>query len=179
MHTRFVIVWLVCFALLAGVSAAVLWVLYTALPPREQAQFAHALGIESGLLWLLGGILLTGAGFLGRWLKQRYLEPVQRLAESARLIAGSNPAFRTEPHGPAEIRDLARALNALAERHQTTLINVEERIRQTRADSDEEKNRLAALMSELASAVIVCNAGCPAVRVHVHGRRGLRHHRGW
>jgi DNA polymerase-3 subunit epsilon len=171
MRARFVIIWLVCFALLAGVCAAVLWVLYTALPAREQAQFAHALGVESGLLWLLGGIMFTGAGFLARWLEQRYFEPVQRLAESARLIAGSNPAFRAVSHGPAEIRNLAHALNALAERHEATVSNVEERVRQARADSDEEKNRLAALMSELASAVIVCNAGFRILLYNEQARR--------
>jgi DNA polymerase-3 subunit epsilon len=86
-------------------------------------------------------------------------------------MAGANPAHRAELRGPAEVRELALAVNTLAGRHEALLLNVEERIRQARADLDEEKSRLAALMSELASSVIVCTADGRILLYNEHARR--------
>lgn len=171
MRVRFVTVWLIGFALLAGVCAAVLAALYAALPPQEQAQFARLLGVEGNLIFMLAVIVFAAAGFLADWLVRLYLAPVHRLAEATRLIARSNPGFRAAADAPAEIRELAHAINALAEQHEALVGSVEDRVRQARADLDEEKNRLAALMSELASGVIVCNA---EVRILLYNEQARR-----
>jgi DNA polymerase-3 subunit epsilon len=55
------------------------------------------------------------------------------------------------------VRELARAANDLAQQRDALLTDVEEQIRQAKATVEEEKNRLAALMSELAMGVVVCN----------------------
>lgn len=53
---------------------------------------------------------------------------------------------------------LAAAINALADRYQAAERDVAERIEAGRVDLVRERNRLAALMSELAAAVLVCTA---------------------
>ncbi len=109
----------------------------------------------------LGG-LLTVMGFVAgvmllRSLFQHYVHGLMRMAETLRLMLGANRNFRVAPEGPPEIRELARAANDLAQQRDELLNDVEAQIGQAKATVEEEKNRLAALMSELALGVVVCN----------------------
>jgi DNA polymerase-3 subunit epsilon len=80
-----------------------------------------------------------------------------RMAETLRLMLGANRNFRVAPEGPPEVRELARAANDLAQQRDELLNDVDAQIRRAKATVEEEKNRLAALMSELALGVMVCN----------------------
>ncbi|MCX7154906.1 MAG: exonuclease domain-containing protein [Rhodocyclales bacterium] len=108
------------------------------------------------------GALITVLGFIAglillRSLFQQYVHGLLRMAETLRLMLGANRNFRVAPEGPPEVRELARAANDLAQQRDELLNDVEEQIRTAKATVEEEKNRLAALMSELAMGVIVCN----------------------
>jgi DNA polymerase-3 subunit epsilon len=50
-----------------------------------------------------------------------------------------------------------KVVNALAEQRESLQRDVEERVREAKASVEAEKNRLAALMSELSQSVMVCN----------------------
>jgi DNA polymerase III subunit epsilon len=109
----------------------------------------------------LGG-MMTLIGFVAgvillRSLFQQYVHGLLRMAETLRLMLGANRNFRVALEGPPEVRELARAANHLAQQRDELLNDVEEQIRTAKATVEEEKNRLAALMSELALGVIVCN----------------------
>ena len=108
------------------------------------------------------GGMITLCGFVAgvlllRGLFQQYVHGLLRMAETLRLMLGANRNFRVAPEGPPEVRELARAANDLAQQRDELLNDVEEQIRQAKATVEEEKNRLAALMSELALGVVVCN----------------------
>jgi len=79
------------------------------------------------------------------------------LAESLRLMLGANRQFRIEAAGPPEVQALARAANDLAQQRDELLTDVDAQIARAKGAVEEEKNRLAALMSELALGVVVCN----------------------
>ena len=109
----------------------------------------------------LGG-LITAFGFaLGimviRQLFRQYVVGLLMMAEKLRLMLGANRHYRIEPTGPPEIRALARAANDLAQQRDELLTDVDAQIAQAKNSVEEEKNRLAALMSELALGVVVCN----------------------
>ncbi|NJD36075.1 MAG: DNA polymerase III subunit epsilon [Betaproteobacteria bacterium] len=123
----------------------------------ERAAFAEFLLPRlplGGLMTLLGFI---GGVILLRSLFQQYVHGLLRMAETLRLMLGANRNFRVAPEGPPEIRELARAANDLAQQRDELLNDVEAQIGQAKATVEEEKNRLAALMSELALGVVVCN----------------------
>ncbi|MCB1917219.1 MAG: DNA polymerase III subunit epsilon [Rhodocyclaceae bacterium] len=80
-----------------------------------------------------------------------------RLAEKAHLIVTTEPGRRLDQDGPGGVRELARVVNQLAEHRQALQSDVEAQIRAGRESVEEEKNRLAALMSELTQSVVVCN----------------------
>jgi len=112
--------------------------------------------------WLpVGGLMTIVALFLGshllRLLFKQYVRGLMGMAEHLRVMLGANRDFRVAIEGPPEVQELARAANALAEQRNTLLDDVEARIATASASVAAEKNRLAALMSQLALGVIVCN----------------------
>ncbi len=109
----------------------------------------------------LGGAL-TALGFivgllLVRRLFNRYVTGMAAMVEQLRMMLGSNRSFRIVEEGPPELRELVRAINDLASQRDTYIDDVEAQVAKAKGVIEEEKNRLAALMSELAQAVVVCN----------------------
>ena len=86
-----------------------------------------------------------------------YIIPVMRMAESTQLISLSNPAHRIPVTGAREITHLAGVINAAADAYQKLQQKVDNAAYEARADLLEERNRFAALMSELPAGVLVCN----------------------
>jgi DNA polymerase-3 subunit epsilon len=108
------------------------------------------------------GALITTFGFiLGmvvlRALFRQYVKGLSSMAEKLRLMLSANRHFRVEAEGPPEVQSLAQAANDLAQQRDELLTDVEAQIAQAKQSVEEEKNRLAALMSELALGVVVCN----------------------
>ena len=109
----------------------------------------------------LGGVLTAGGFVLGlvlvRRLFNRYVTGMAAMVEELRLMLGSNRSFRITEEGPPELRELVRAINDLATQRDAYIDDVEAQVAKAKGNVEEEKNRLAALMSELAQAVVVCN----------------------
>jgi len=108
------------------------------------------------------GALITTFGFIIgvvvlRNLFRQYVTGLLNMAEKLRLMLSANRHFRVESEGPPEVRALAQAANDLAQQRDELLTDVEAQIAQAKLSVEEEKNRLAALMSELALGVVVCN----------------------
>ena len=108
------------------------------------------------------GTIMTLFGFtigvlvLHKLFKQ-YVEGLLRMAKTLRLMLGANRNFRVTLEGPPEVQQLASAANDLAQQRDVLMDDVDAQISRAKASVEEEKNRLAALMSELAQAVVVCN----------------------
>jgi DNA polymerase III subunit epsilon len=108
------------------------------------------------------GAMMTAVGFIFgvlvlRMLFRQYVQGLLVMAENLRLMLAANRQFRVAPQGPPEVQALARATNDLAQQRDELLNDVEAQIIRAKASVEEEKNRLAALMSELAQGVVVCN----------------------
>lgn len=108
------------------------------------------------------GTLMTLMGFaigvaVVRTLFRQYVQGLLRMAENLHLMRSANREFRVTESGPPEVRELARNANALAAQRDELLQDVEAQIARAKQSVEEEKNRLAALMSELTQSVVVCN----------------------
>ena len=101
-------------------------------------------------------LLLTGAFFLDQILR-KYIRPLRKITEQVSLVNPTNPSHRFEIDGAAEIQQLCDRLNEGAAHYESLLNDIEGRVNTARAQSEEEKNILAAIMSELPEGVIVCN----------------------
>ncbi len=154
---RFVLAVLVLGLLMTGPFLATVAILAADLQPaeREAAMDILAPRLPIGAMMTIVGFVL-GLQVL-RLLFKQYVQGLLRMAEHLRLMLGANRNFRVAVEGPPEVRELARAANDLAQQRDELLTDVEAQIARAKATVEEEKNRLAALMSELTLGVVVCN----------------------
>jgi len=101
-------------------------------------------------------LLLAGVMFLDIALR-KYIRPLRKIAEQISLVNPTNPSHRFHIEGAQEIQRLCERLNEGAAHYESLLNDIEGRVNSARAQSEEEKNILAAIMSELPEGVIVCN----------------------
>lgn len=102
-------------------------------------------------------LFVVGALYAIHRFMRAFLLDVRALAEAGRLLLGPNPERRVVPRGHPDVADLATVFNSLADRYVELQGERASEIRQARADLEEERNQLAALMSELTEGVLVCN----------------------
>ena len=136
-------------------AAAVTW---ADLEPAERAALKALLTIPR--IGLIGVLTATALALLSMYLRRLNAAtraPALRIAEALRVIAGVNPAHRVTPQGVPELCAVAEAANELAAQRAHLLSDVQTSIAQAKAGIEEEKNRFAALVSELDQSVLVCN----------------------
>ena len=144
-------------ALVVGVLAGTSVALWQDLSPEERAVLVPILNPRLGLLIMIG---LVGAGAAAVFMKsfaQQSIEAPALLADEIGLLVGTDPSRRLKPASSPELQRIAEAVNGLADQRQSLQEDVESRIREARLSVEEERNRLAALMSELNQSVVVCN----------------------
>jgi len=144
-----------CFVLL--LLAAMVLLLAADLSAQERAQAVEIAQERVAHFVVVALLLLVPLAFVLRALFRRYISAPRRLAEDARVMLTANPAHRAPLRGSAETKRLAAGFNSFADAHALLERDVEERVREANARIEQERKRLAALMSELAQSVIVCN----------------------
>ena len=113
--------------------------------------------------WVLGAlgfaVLLAFMGWAWRLLDKRYRRGIDRLREQVRMLAASEQPLEIEAQTQSDeaLKGLAQAVNELARSRDAARNDVQRQVLEISADVRKERNRLAALMSELAQSVVVCN----------------------
>jgi DNA polymerase-3 subunit epsilon len=141
------------FAGLAGILGVPLWFDLTA---AERDLLRALLAERAPLLTVLGLLLVVSLGMLLRAWRAAYPLAARRLEEAIGIIQRVNPQHRVTIGGAKPMRRLGHVLNTFAEAYFAQRQDIEGRIAETNARLKQEKNRLAALMSELAESVLVC-----------------------
>lgn len=155
--TRFLIAIIVLGLLMTGPFIVTSFLVWVDMKDAERTMLTELLlsRLPIGTMMTLMGFAI-GVAVLHKLFKQ-YVEGLLGMAEQLRLMLGANRDFRVEQSGPPEVQQLAAAANDLAAQRDALMHDVETQITQAKASVEEEKNRLAALMSELAQSVVVCN----------------------
>ena len=128
------------------------------LPSDQQAELSRMFDNRGGLVVLLLLALVFAFYLTLRFLFRAYVVPAIRLAEDLRIIRTVNPAHRAAATGSSEMKRLAAAVDSLADSYRGLKTDMEMRIADANAGVEAEKNRLAALMSDLTQGVLVCNS---------------------
>ena len=146
---------------LAAISLA--WLLLglgmvvSTIPVGQRSELWYLLGERLVLLplaWCIG--MFAMGGVLWRWFGQ-WVTPAARLAESARvLLTAEQPQLVLAQGGP-ETRAMAEVLNGLVAQRESLRQSMDARVREAALRIEQERQRLAALMSELTQSVVVCN----------------------
>jgi DNA polymerase-3 subunit epsilon len=127
------------------------------LEPEQRALVAEQLVplmVLIGMTWLFGLVLI---GVTLRWLFGLYARSPARLLEQTRLLLAAPKAAPMHHQGTTETQALAEAIFQLASQRDALREDVATQIEQASLSVQQEKNRLAALMSELTQSVVVCN----------------------
>lgn len=144
--------------LFGALAAAAGWILWLDLDVTERGRLAALLAPRVGLAL----VVLVGAAFaLGAVLRlaiAAYPGAARRMREEVGVIHSANPSHHVALRGAPEMRQLATAINTLADARLELRDQVDARVAEANARLAQEKNRLAALMSELSQSVLVCNA---------------------
>jgi DNA polymerase-3 subunit epsilon len=129
-----------------------------ALPPPDREVVLRVLVERLPLLVFGAAVLLALAAGVVRWLFAAYVDAAAALADLARSARSARGATRIAGAGAAELVRLAEEIDLLAAEMRRLRAESDARVRESLAHLEEERNRLAALMSELAEGVLVCNA---------------------
>ncbi|MEO6144998.1 MAG: exonuclease domain-containing protein [Dermatophilaceae bacterium] len=147
----------VAYVVVACAALAVL--VWSGLTAAQRNSLGEALSGQTATLVLGGLMALAGLVVTLSYALGRYPVTAGRLAADTRILLGANPDHRVEQSGPPELRELASAVNDLAERRRVAEREVAQEAAAARADVEQERNRLAALMADLDVAVLVCSLG--------------------
>ncbi|MFP5467104.1 MAG: exonuclease domain-containing protein [Gammaproteobacteria bacterium] len=150
--------------LLGGAAAmSVLWLLATigligsTLAPGDRSTVWALVGDRLALILLTwgGGMAIIAWG-LKRWF-DHWVTPSVQLAEEAQVVLRTDVVRALPLKGNVETRELARLFNQLVEQRESQRREMDERVSEAARGIEQERSRLAALMSELTQSVVVCN----------------------
>ncbi len=130
---------------------------YTSLPQPRQIEIITFLHHNIYLFLLPPTTLLIGAAIAYHIVVKNYLLPLNKIVEDTMILARVNAGHRLQVQGGSILSQLAEVINDAADRFYDLRKNVEARIAQANASLEEEKNTLAALISQLDEGVLVCN----------------------
>ena len=173
-RARIALALLAAWGLVLAAIAAALLLVGADLSDAERALLVPVLRERAASLVVVSLLLLVPLVFILKALFARYVAAPRQLAEDARIILSANPAHRATPGGATEIRRVAEGMNALADARQSLQHDVARRVQEANARIEQERNRLAALLSELAQSVVVCNAEGRILLYNTRARQLLR-----
>lgn len=143
---------------LLGLAAGLLG---STLDESEQSAWAQWWGGVLASRWPLLALLWLGfvvaAAAVAQRLLQHYVQPLARMVDGVDVLLSTDVVKPVVPSGAPEHRALADRINQLLEQRERLRQDMDERVRQVSQGIEQERNRLAALMSELTQSVVVCN----------------------
>jgi DNA polymerase-3 subunit epsilon len=141
----------------------------------EEQDFVWKLADKLLAFPILGAVYLVMIiGTMVSLLFRYYIIPTLKLGEETKLISVVNPGHRIEPRGAKELVQLTNIINESADAYEKLQYKVEVQIQQAKRQLKEERNRLAALMSELPSGVLVCNGDGQVLLYNPQAQRMLQ-----
>jgi DNA polymerase III subunit epsilon len=123
----------------------------------ERATFFALLESRAALIAMAWLILSAALGGLLRGAWRRWVAAPARLAELARIVTGTDVQRPIAGEGSAENRSLAQSINALVQQNFELRADIDHQVQAASREVEQERSRLAALMSELTQSVVVCN----------------------
>ena len=144
--------------LLLGLAAGLLG---STLNDAERQAWSQGWGAVLGGRWPLLLLLWLGfvvvAALLAQRLWSHYVQPLVHMADGVDVLLNTDVVKPVVPKGAPEHRALADRINQLLEQRERLRQDMDERVRQVSQGIEQERSRLAALMSELTQSVVVCN----------------------
>lgn len=136
------------------VSGGLIW---AALEENERTAAVAAIGPRIALLFLMWAASLIVVWVVLGYLVRYFMTAPARLLENAQVLLGTDVKRKLVPNGSPENKKLTELINQLVDQREGLREAMDQRIQEASRNTELEKNRLAALMSELTQSVVVCN----------------------
>ena len=144
--------------LTVGIIAASLWL---TLEPAERELVGPVLLPRIAVAIFVAMLVLLPAGLLLHRLFVRHVDAPAELLDQVRVLMQQGVRGDLPQRGSAANRGLARSVAALLQERNRLRHDVARQVAEASDDIEQERSRLAALMSELKQSVVVCNLdGC-------------------
>ncbi len=141
----------------------------------ERAEVAGTLGPRVPLLFLVAVAAIGGCVLAVHPIYRRWIAAPARLLERARmLLTNGTQRELSGGDGTAAVRGLAQVLGELARQRDELKRDIAQEVAQASRGVEQERSRLAALMSELTQSVVVCNLDGRILLYNNHARMQFR-----
>jgi DNA polymerase III subunit epsilon len=128
------------------------------LSAEERAALSDALAPRLPLLLMVALAVIGIAAAAAQPLYRRWIAPPARLLEQARVLVATDTQRELKIEGASDtVQGLAQLINELAGQRDHLRRDIAEQVALASRSIEQERNRLAALMSELTQSVVVCN----------------------
>ncbi|MEK8052600.1 exonuclease domain-containing protein [Ideonella sp. DXS22W] len=141
-------------ALWLGTAGGLLW---ATLVPTERAQLVALLAPRGALLLLAALLAVVAVVSLLQRLLAAWPGAAGQLLEDSRVRLGTDTATPIPPRGAPALQALAGVIDQLVAQRSQLRADIAAQVREASRGIEQERSRLAALMSELTQAVVVCN----------------------
>jgi DNA polymerase-3 subunit epsilon len=151
--------WLMAAAALASLAwlAVTFGLIGSAMDALERQAVLQTVGDRLGLISLTWGAgMAVIAWGLKRWF-DHWVTPSVQLAEEAQVLLRTDVVRELKPKGNTETKVLVGLMNQLVAQREDLRREMDAKVRDAAQGIEQEKSRLAALMSELTQSVVVCN----------------------
>lgn len=142
---------------------SVLWLMVTllligaTLEAQDRQAIQSLIGDRLMLISLTWGLGMAGIAWaLKRWF-EHWVTPSVQLAEDAQVLLRTDVVRELRPKGNSETKALTQLFNELVKQREALRSEMDAKVREAAQGIEQEKSRLAALMSELTQSVVVCN----------------------
>ncbi len=125
--------------------------------PEQRSEVLGLLGDRLVLISLTWGVGMAAIAWaLKRWF-DLWVTPSVQLAEEAQVLLRTDVVKPLQPKGNDETKVLVGLFNQLVDQREGLRHEMDAKVREAAQGIEQEKSRLAALMSELTQSVVVCN----------------------
>jgi DNA polymerase-3 subunit epsilon len=141
-------------AVALGAAAAALWL---TLEPAERMTLGALVEPRIALVFMLWLVLSIAGGVALRRAWLHFGAAPARLAEDLTVLLKTDVQRELSTAGGAGSQALARSVNELVRQRTALRADIDTKVREASREVEQERSRLAALMSELTQSVVVCN----------------------
>lgn len=166
---------LIAWSVVLSVPGAVVAVLWADMAAETREVVAAYLAERAGVALMVAGAGLVAVTLIVASAYRAWVGALYKAKEKIQIMLSVNPRLRLADEGNAQLRALAESINALAEQRDALKADVDRQVAAAKASVEAERNRLAALMSELAQSVVVCNLGGNVLLYNQRARAQLEH----
>jgi len=140
--------------LAAGILVAAVW---ATLDPAERSAVVPVLQARVAVAIFVWLVMIGLAALVLRRLFERYVDAPAQLLDQVRVLMLGDGRRDLPQRGSAENRGLAQALALLLQERNRLRDDMARRVAEASHDIEQQRSRLATLMSELKQSVVVCN----------------------